>query len=224
MYTDEDKDTKHKKTESRSKKSNHYNDYYSDYYNVSYDEDFYKNFSDEDNINTNTNADNLIDYSFDYSFNNYEKKSKKRNVNKLDTSYTEEHDDNQYYDYDRKTLDKKKYTVIIIILVIFFIALVCILIRIINVKNPPVGNNFNYVRLHYDQLDLKIGDTKKLDLILSNTSDDYKIEWFSNNDKIVSVDNNGNIFALNEGNAVILVAYYLNDNVYDAQCHITVSK
>ena len=211
MYTEDDKYTKHKKTESRSKKSNVVN-------NITYDEDFYKDFQDE-------NYDNyFIDYSLSHYNDDNVRNSKKKNINKLDTSYTDDLSDNTYYNYDKKALDKKKFTVIIIILAIFVIALVCILIRTINIKNPPKGNNLNYVRLENDQLNMKIGETKKLELILSNSNSDYKIEWFSNNDNVVTVDNNGNLFAINEGNAVILVAYYLEDKVYDTQCYITVSK
>ena len=98
------------------------------------------------------------------------------------------------------------------------------MVRSINVKNPPIGNNSNYVRLQYNQLEMQVGETKKIELILSDMKSDYKIEWFSNNDSVVTVDDNGNIRAINKGEAIILVAYYLNDKVYDAQCYITVSK
>lgn len=211
MYTEDDKYTKHKRKsdEFRSTISNNYN-------NITYDEDFYKDF--EDDIYDNY----LIDSSLDDD-RGKKKKKQKHNINKLDTSYTDDYSDNTYYNYDKKSLDKKKYTVIIIILVIFLIALVCILLRSINVK-PPSGNNTNYVRLNYDQLDMKIGETKKIDLILSDTNSNYKVKWFSSDDNIVTVDNSGKIFAIKEGNAVIMVAYYLNNKTYDAQCHVTISK
>ena len=94
----------------------------------------------------------------------------------------------------------------------------------INIKTPPVGDSTIYVRLNNTELNLNVGDTQKLDVILTGNSNNYRIEWFSNNDNVVTVDNNGNIRAINEGEAIILVAYYLNNNVYDAQCRIYVSK
>lgn len=207
MYTEDDKYTKHKRNNSNTSSNS---------YNNLYDENFYGDFSDVYN-------DSNIDYSlYDKLYDKINNYNKKGNVNKLDTSYFNDYNDID--NYNTKSLNKRKYIVIIIILVIFFIALLCILVKILNVSKPPVGNNNNYVRLQYDQLDMHVGESKKLDLILSDVNSQYKIEWFSNDDNIVMIDNNGNIKAINEGNAIILVAYYLNDKIYDAQCHINVSK
>ena len=106
---------------------------------------------------------------------------------------------------------------------IVLISLIVVLLQSINITKPPVGDNSNYVRLKENQINLKVGQSKKLELILSDNNSDYKIEWFSNNDNVVIVEN-GNVKAINEGEAIILVAYYLKDKIYDAECRVYVSK
>lgn len=201
MYTEDDRKNKFKfkKNNTRSNVNKNYNN--------SYEEDYYK------------------DYYDDYKIVEDDKKIKKKtNVNKLDTSYSDDYSDGTNYNYDKDSLKKKKYGVIIIILVIVLISLIIILLKSLNVSKTPVENSSNYVRLQENQIELKEGDSKKLDLILSDTSSNYKIEWFSNDDSVAIVDDNGKVTAINEGEAIILVAYYLNNKVYDAECHINVLK
>lgn len=175
--------------------------------NVAYEEDYYKDYYDD---YTNTSKS--------------KKKIKKTTINRLDTSYSDDYSDGTNYNYSKNSLKRKKYTVIIMILFIVLISLIFVLLRVTNITKPPVGNNNNYVRLQENQIELKVGENKKLNLILSDSKSNYKIEWFSNNDNVLVVDNNGNIKAINEGEAIILVAYYLNDKIYDTECHVRVSK
>lgn len=187
--------------------------------------DFKKN-NTRSNVNTSFyEEDYYKDYYDDYPVIENNKNNKRRvNVNKLDTSYTDDDSDRNNYNYDNKTLKRKKYTVVIIVLSIILISLIVILLRSINITKPPKGDNTNYVRLQTNQIDLKVGQSQKLELILSDTNSNYQVQWFSNNDSVAIVDDNGKVTAINEGEAIILVAYYLNDKVYDAECRIYVSK
>lgn len=209
MYTEDDKYKKPKfkfnkyqnnKIKKTSTMKNNNSEEIEDYY-----KDYYDNYS-ETSLNKQNNQSSNQEL-----FNNFELPYNNDNYSSFET-------------YDKNTLSKKKYVVIIIILFIILSILIVFLIQTINVKAPPIGSNANYVRLYQEELELKPGDTKKLELILSDTKDEnYKIEWFSNNDNVVAVDKNGNIIAINKGEAIILVAYYLNNKVYDAQCRIYVS-
>lgn len=197
MYTEDD----------RNRKFNFKNNTRSNVNTSSYEEDYYK------------------DYYDDYPVIENNKNKKRRvNVNRIDTSYTDDYSDRTSYDYDNKTLNRKKHTVVIIVLSIILISLIVILLRSINITKPPKGDNTNYVRLQSNQIDLKIGQSQKLELILSDTNSNYQVQWFSNNDSVAIVDDNGKVTAINEGEAIIMVAYYLNDKVYDAECRIYVSK
>lgn len=205
MYTEDDKYTK-KKPKSKYNNYQSYNNQnttYNDTNNLEYD-DYYKDYYETSNDEVTNNKKNK-----------YFKKRKK---------ITNKRNDYNYQYEDNNQLFKQKYLVIIIILVIILIALILILYNSINIKTPPVANNSNFVRLYYDELALKVGETKKLDLILSQSNSNYRIEWFSNNDNVVTVDNNGNIKAIKEGEAIILVAYHYDNKIYDAQCYIYVSK
>lgn len=198
MYTDDDKNNKFsfQKNNTRSNVENIYSDY-------SYDENFYK----------------------DYYDNNYNSKvNNKTTINKLDTEYTDDYSDMTDYNYNQNSLKRKKYVVIIMILFIVLVSLVVVLLKSINITKPPVGNNSNYVHLKEKQINLKIGQSEKLELILSDIESNYEIHWFSNNDNVAIVDESGNVKAINEGEAIILVAYYLKDKIYDAECRVYVSK
>lgn len=205
MYTEDDKYTRPKFNNKKAKINNKVQNNYNTSFNDNFYEDYYDNYVDNDNHNM---VNSYVDTS----------------INSLDTSYTDDYSEKNKYQYNSDNLFKKKYIVIIIILTIVLAVLIILLIQSLNISTPPVGDNSNYVRLYYDELELNVGDTKKLEITLSETSEKYKIEWFSNNDNVITVDNNGNIRAINEGEAIVLVAYYVSDKVYDAQCHIYVSK
>jgi len=160
------------------------------------------------------------DYYKDY-YNNYHDVSSNQNIKKVSN---EVNISKTPFSRNNNDLSKRKYFVIIIILFIVLSILLVFLIQTINIKSPPVGITKNYIRLINNELELSIGEREKIDFVLSKNDDEnYKIEWFSNNDSVVTVDRNGNILAVNKGEAIILVAYYINNKVYDAQCRIYVS-
>lgn len=191
------------------------------YNNEVYDmyEDYYKDYYDD--YDKNKSKDNDYNNSKTYQEPVKKKKYLKPTINKIDTTYN---DNNKNYYYDKNNLFKKKYVVIVIILLILLSVLVVILMHSINVKTLPTGTTNNYINLFYSELELRVGDKKKLEVKLSETTKKYKIEWFSNNDNVVTVDKNGNIVAVNEGEAIILVAYYVDDKIYDDECRIHVLK
>lgn len=180
-------------------------------------------YTEDDKKSKRSNYDNYDynDYYADY-YGDYQNDEYKP-INNIDTSYTDDYSNGEYK-VSTMNVNRKKYTIIIIVLSIILIILGIILYKTIMVKNIKPETN-TYIKFFKDEVEIKIGEEKKLDLILSNQhKKNYRIEWFSNNDNVVSVDNNGNIVGVNEGDAIILVAYYLGDKVFDAQCHIYVLK
>lgn len=207
MYTEDDKYTKYKPKNSYSNEIKNNSNIKSLSQSPFDDEDYYKDYYDD--------------------YKTYQEPVKvthkaKTTINKIDTTYNDDIDKNYYY--DKGSLSKRKYIVLVIILLIVLSVLVVILMHSINVKTLPTGTTNNYINLFYNELELRVGDKKKLEVNLSETSKNYKIEWFSNNDNVVTVDKNGNIVAVNEGDAIILVAYYVDDKVYDDECRIHVLK
>lgn len=197
MYTKDNKRSKNKRNKDKNLSKNNEN-------SNNLEGNFYKDFSNNDN--------DIYNISYEQKYNHSEKVKGKGD--KLENLYSNN-------DADFKG---KKYTILIIVLLILLVILLFILVKSINVKNSSIDANSNYVRLQHTQLEMKKGEKKKMELILSDMKGNYKIEWFSSNENVAIVDDNGNIYAINEGEAIILVAYYLGNNVYDAQCHINVSK
>lgn len=201
MYTEDDKYSKDNDNCERRSKNKITTNYY--------DENFYKDFSCCEDVFYNKNNSNVKNY-------NHVNRNK---VNRLATFRSHNYSKNKY---DVLHLNKK-HTIIVISLSLIFIVLISVLARKVYIKTPYVGDNSNYISLQYNQLDMKLGESRKLKLILSDMKSDYRIEWFSSNDNVVTVDNDGNIYATNKGEAIVLVAYYLNNIVYDAQCYVNVS-
>ena len=188
-----------------------------------------KNYTKKPSRSVEVNDNFYGDYYDDYEDNSNEVDAKinntpNKNINNIDTTYTDDYSDGTLNKMSPWDMVKKKYIVLITILGITLLVLVIFLVKAINVKTPPKGETGNYVRLFYEELEMKVGDKQKLEVTLSDPKNNYKIEWFSNNDSVVEVDSTGNIVAVSEGEAIIMVAYYVDDKVYDAQCTVHVLK
>lgn len=188
-----------------------------------------KNYTKKPSRSVEVNDNFYGDYYDDYEDNSNEVDAKinntpNKNINNIDTTYTDDYSDGTLNKMSPWDMFKKKYIVLITILGITLLVLVIFLVKAINVKTPPKGETGNYVRLFYEELEMKVGDKQKLEVTLSDPKNNYKIEWFSNNDSVVEVDSTGNIVAVSEGEAIIMVAYYVDDKVYDAQCTVHVLK
>ncbi len=188
-----------------------------------------KNYTKKPSRSVEVNDNFYGDYYDDYEDNSNEVDAKinntpNKNINNIDTTYTDDYSDGTLNKMSPWDMFKKKYIVLITILGITLLVLVIFLVKAINVKTPPKGETGNYVRLFYEELEMKVGDKQKLEVTLSDPKNNYKIEWFSNNDSVVEVDSTGNIVAVSEGDAIIMVAYYVDDKVYDAQCTVHVLK
>ena len=188
-----------------------------------------KNYTKKPSRSVEVNDNFYGDYYDDYEDNSNEVDAKinntpNKNINNIDTTYTDDYSDGTLNKMSPWDMVKKKYIVLITILGITLLVLVIFLVKAINVKTPPKGETGNYVRLFYEELEMKVGDKQKLEVTLSDPKNNYKIEWFSNNDSVVEVDSTGNIVAVSEGEAIIMVAYYVDDKVYDAQCIVHVLK
>lgn len=167
----------------------------------------------------------------DYYDNDIEENSKKNykyhdnyDYNKdIDTSYDDE--DEKYTEpVTVDSVKKKKYGVIIIFLIIILCILLVILYKSLVIQDPVVAED-TYINFFQSSVEVKLGENKKLDLTLNNVGSNYTIQWFSNNDNIVSVDQNGNITAIQEGKAEIMAIYSENNVIKsETKCEIQVIK
>lgn len=71
----------------------------------------------------------------------------------------------------------------------------------VTVKEIPLDS----IEIDISNFDLEIGKTEKLNIICNpeNTTDNINIEWSSSNEKVATIDQNGNIEALSVGTTVI---------------------
>lgn len=69
-------------------------------------------------------------------------------------------------------------------------------------------------------LELHIGDQQALKYTANFKAD--SVNWISSNPEIVSIDQNGVLTTIKDGSSIITVSLILNDQTYDAACHVTV--
>lgn len=203
-----------------------------------YSNDNYNNYNNNTNKGyTNFNySDSDIVYS-DYvedNINKKDKKNKKKNKNnKKENTYIEDYDyysENISSDYDNgyskkekiSLFQNKKYTVIVIILILVLIILCAVLYKTITVDPKGSGTNSDYIRLFKEEVEIKVDQTVQLEVQLSDTSGDYKLEWFSSDDSVMAIDKNGNVTGIKTGEAYVLAVYTYKGEVYDAKCTVYV--
>lgn len=204
--------------------------------NNNYSNDNYNNYNNNTNKGyTNFNySDSDIVYS-DYIEDNINKKDKKKKNknNKKDNTYIEDYDyysENISSDYDNgysrkekiSLFQNKKYTVIVIILILVLIILCAVLYKTITVDPKGSGTNSDYIRLFKEEVEIKVDQTVQLEVQLSDTSGDYKLEWFSSDDSVMAIDKNGNVTGIKTGEAYVLAVYTYKGEVYDAKCTVYV--
>ena len=181
-------------------------------------------YTEDDSEYRNQKTNNSEDYYRDYYDQPSTNKTKKKK-NKILTKFSKIFDKvSSEKEVNIKEVNHKKHIVIIILLIVVLVVLSVILMQTIFVKKPPTSETTNYVRIKEEVVEMHVGELKKLNLILSSDDKNYRIEWFTNNETIVSVDDDGNVLAIKEGEAIILVAYYVDNKVYDAQATIKVLK
>src|SRR5260221_7316437 len=73
-------------------------------------------------------------------------------------------------------------------------------------KDAPTPPALTAITLSKDTLKINVGDTKSINITLTPSNfDKTKIVWHSSDNTIVSVDNNGLLTAISEGEAIITV-------------------
>ena len=85
-----------------------------------------------------------------------------------------------------------------------------------------IGEEESKITLGSTKMTLNLNDTEKLSVTASGTASTSGLVWKSSDEKVVSVDSNGNLKALKEGKATITVT--TKDGKYSAECVVTVSK
>ena len=78
-----------------------------------------------------------------------------------------------------------------------------------------------YIEISKNTLNINVEDTSKLEATLGNGTENDELVWTSSNDKIVSVDQEGNIKGINSGSAIIYVYLKSNSSVR-GNCYVSV--
>ena len=88
---------------------------------------------------------------------------------------------------------------------------------------PGEGNKYTSLSFKNSELTMSIGATGKLQVLYEPTTlEAPAVVWASSNAEVVAVDQNGNIEALDEGEANITATYGEGDSKLQAVCKITV--
>ena len=85
-----------------------------------------------------------------------------------------------------------------------------------------IGEEESKITLNSTKLTLDVNETEKLKVTASGSATTDGLVWKSSDEKIVTVDENGNLKALKEGKVTITVT--TKDGKYSAECTVTVSK
>lgn len=88
-------------------------------------------------------------------------------------------------------------------------------------EDTPTETSVTGVKLSSESLVLKVGQTSALEAaVIPTDADNKNVSWESSNSSVASVDNSGNITALNEGNTIISVK--TEDGGYTDTCEVDV--
>lgn len=162
------------------------------------EEDFYKNIDEEsDTQDENTDFYNEKDESHRKS----SKKSKTSNEK-------------------AKTKNKIKIIAVLLLLILFGV-LVYFLIKALNNKDNKPEPDINLLT---DSITIKVGDSSYISYEIINTDEKIETSFKSDDTSIATVDANGNVTGINEGNTVVTVSYRINRKTKEKKCNVIVEK
>ena len=92
-----------------------------------------------------------------------------------------------------------------------------------SVKVTKTGLNVTGVSLSESEIVLNVGEGAKLwETVTPSTATNKKVDWSSDKPEVADVDDNGNVSAISEGEAIITVT--TKDGGYKASCKVVVTK
>ncbi len=125
----------------------------------------------------------------------------------------------------KKTAEKLKNKNYRHIYIIFLLCMCCILIICLYISKQK-SIIVTKVILNDDSLTMNIDDTYTLTatVLYSNNSTDNKVVWSSSNNSIATVDQNGVVTALADGNATVIAQASRNNSTEITECTIAVKS
>ncbi len=120
-------------------------------------------------------------------------------------------------------IEKKKDTIVSISLIIIFIILVMILLSQFGLfkSKTPI---FEYISFNHQELGIKVDESYQLSLLLyPNNVTSEKIEFYSSNPKVATVDKNTGYVTAHSSGSVTITAKSLKDNT-EAKCLVHVAE
>ena len=147
------------------------------------------------------------------------------------TDYSEEEKNNEMYyaDDDNKKPDKEKIKRIAFFVLIFIIVVILIILIAKGCEKRKKQNENETVILPSlvlgnNNVSLQVGDSVKLEADIYNASiDDPVVSWFSEDSSIASVNDEGFVTALKEGETNIVAHYTENGSIFTKKCYVLVT-
>ena len=184
---------------------------------------------DDENVKVKNKDSNGSESDFYTSFNaiNEEKKNtKKKKVSKKEENVPQDEEDyRDFYDSNETeevTDDRGKNNnliriLLIVFLVIFLITLIVILLN----KNSNSGSSGD-IELAKDNYALKTGETDYISYKIVGTENSVHSTFASSNPNVVTVDSNGQIKAVNNGEATITIKYTIDGKTKEKKINVKV--
>ena len=147
--------------------------------------------------------------------------------NNDDYSYGEHYEEPELDNHEQQnSSNKSKSFIIVIILVIVLIVLIFLLIKSCdnNSQNKPNDDVKQpvLVELSKDTLELKVGESYKIEYSVSNYSLPLEIVWISNNESVANIKEDGTVTAVKVGNTSVIASYFIDNIPYQKECIVNV--
>ena len=162
-------------------------------------------YTEDDNKPQNNNNEDIKKtpfYDYDSEYSEYEDKALYDEVPNEDDFYQEMKINVQNEGNDDKRL-KKVFLIVIVSAILGILGLILAIVFFTKSSNEPEVE----IKLLEERVILTIGEEKSISYEVVNAEEDIRATFSSKNPNVVSVDNNGKIKGLREGDSVITISY-----------------
>ena len=184
---------------------------------------------DDEDVKVKNKSSNNDYNDFYTSFSESEEKTPKKEKGKIKKEVVREpKDEDDYSDFygineeepvvEEKDDDFKKKVIKIGIIVLLTIVLIILLWVLFNKKKDESGD----IELSQSSYTLKVGEKEYISYKIVDTDSDVTPTFTSSNPSVVSVDANGEIIAVSNGEATIKITYDINGTKKEKECTIKV--
>ena len=176
----------------------------------------YTDGNKNNNKYSNSSADNFYNYKIDYD------------EYKDNALYDEVEEDNFYSEMKVVNTpegqdDKKLKKIFIIIGISASLGIILLIIAIIMFSNKNDGPDIN-IKLLTEKIILGIGEEKNISFEIEGTNTDIQATFKSKNPSVATVDENGKVVGVSEGDSTIIIKYKSGRRTKEEKCDVIVVK